>query len=84
MSYILSSSSGGGIATPVSIANGGTGMQDGKDALANLAVDGGGVAEVVQSLCNPLWGSPLILDPDPSIAVVQILDFLNQLAVCNQ
>ena len=83
MSYILTPRFQS-LKTPITIANGGTQADNGKDGLANLVVDGGGVVTTVNSICSPDWGTPLIPDADPSIAVIQIVDFLTILGVCNQ
>jgi len=72
---------------PIEIDQGGTGSADpdGSVALNNLIVSGGGAPDkAVKSLITPEWGDPLILDPDPTFAVIQIVDFLSLLGVCNQ
>tara|TARA_R100001079_G_scaffold51205_1_gene26115 strand:+ start:6499 stop:6756 length:258 start_codon:yes stop_codon:yes gene_type:complete len=85
MSYVLTKSTGG-LKAPVKITEGGTGAADGLTALNNLIVDGGGTPDrAAKSLTTVEWGDQLTPDPsDPPSAILQIVDFLTLLGVCNQ
>ena len=84
MSYILTSSSGGGIATPVSIANGGTGQNNAVDGLTALVVGSGAPNQnSTKSLSAPNWGDPLVPTGDPTFDINEIVLFLTNLGVCN-
>jgi|APSaa5957512493_1039668.scaffolds.fasta_scaffold283694_1 hypothetical protein len=60
MSYILFASSGGGLATPVSIANGGTGQTTAEAALSALSSSAFAVSGASTS-----WGQANLVIPQP-------------------
>ncbi len=82
MSYILFATSGGGLATPVSVANGGTGADNGKDGMTNLTS-----VEFTASAISADWGLlpvPLPASPDPAdleASLIEVIGALQQLFV---
>ena len=83
MSYILFSSSGGGLATPVSIVNGGTGSDNPSGAMVNLSS-----AAFDISSKTPDWGlipiTPPLVPADPvenERAINEIIAVLQSLRV---
>ena len=84
MSYILTSSSGGGIATPVSIANGGTGQNNAVDGLTALVVGSGAPNQnSTKSLAAANWGDPFIPTGDPTNDINELVGFLSILGLMN-
>ena len=80
MSYILFATSGGGLATPVSIANGGTGGNTSKIAMDNLSSPA-----FSAPAANVNWGALAVtapLNPDPVENQAAILELLNVLFQC--
>jgi hypothetical protein len=77
MSYILFATSGGGLATPVSVANGGTGADNTKDALVTLTSPA-----FQQSATEPSWGTIPVMSPpspDPADLEASIQELLSAL-----
>ena len=81
MSYILTAS-GSSLATPVSVANGGTGAATASAAVINLTSPA-----FEQSASNPSWGQaavPAPASPDPAElqnSIQELLTALQQLAI---
>lgn len=85
MSYILFSS-GGGLATPVSIANGGTGSTNESDAMEALTTVG-----FASSSQSTDWGGITITAPSEpfdtdqnATAIIDLIDVLTTLGVLSQ
>ena len=77
MSYILFATSGGGLATPVSVPNGGTSADNAKDAVVNLTSPAFGA-----SASSVDWGIlpvPAVAAPDLGAIEISLTELLNTL-----
>ena len=74
MSYILFATTGGGLATPVSIPNGGTGAATASVAIANLTSDA-----FNNSAQSGDWGTGNFPPLDPAATVGEVVNGFNQL-----
>lgn len=74
MSYILFASSGGGLATPVSIVNGGTGQTTAVNALSALSTPGFSLSGQ-----DVNWGSTTVDSPILPAELDNVADVVDQL-----